>query len=237
MVRVGIIAFRSAYFVTCTSVVKDAEGRIVELRCTYDPATRGGDAPDGRRLKATLHWVSAAHAIPAEVRLYDHLFSRPDPGADGDLFEGGKILGRRFELLQMMRPEVHNIPWFTTDITLDPDFPSGQYVRTAVATDADGEGCVFLHHDKRGCAIHRASIENNWDFRGTKPHICRLFPLSYDEEGIVISDDYEDYSCAFVDTAPTLYRHTRALFAELFGEELVQVLDEAEAKALKLRVV
>ncbi len=82
------VRLRSAYFVTCTSVVKDEAGNVVELRCTYDPATRGGDSPDGRRPKATLHWVSAAHAVPAEVRLYDHLFSRPDPGADGrDLFE------------------------------------------------------------------------------------------------------------------------------------------------------
>ena len=80
------VRLRNAYFITCHDVVKDAEGRIEELRCTYDPATRGGDAPDGRRPKATLHWVSAAHAIPAEVRLYDHLFVRPDPGADGDLF-------------------------------------------------------------------------------------------------------------------------------------------------------
>ncbi len=80
------VRLRSAYFVTCTDVVKDADGRVTELRCTYDPATRGGDSPDGRRPKATLHWLSAAHAIPAEVRLYDHLFSRPDPGADGDLF-------------------------------------------------------------------------------------------------------------------------------------------------------
>ena len=80
------VRLRNAYFVTCDEVVKDAEGRVVELRCTYDPATRGGDAPDGRRPKATLHWVSADHAVPAEVRLYDHLFSRPDPGADGDLF-------------------------------------------------------------------------------------------------------------------------------------------------------
>ena len=67
-----------------TSVVKDEAGEIVELRCTYDPATRGGDAPDGRRPKATLHWLSAEHAVPAEVRLYDRLFTRPDPGADGD---------------------------------------------------------------------------------------------------------------------------------------------------------
>ncbi len=80
------VRLRSAYFVTCRQVVKDAAGEIVELRCTYDPTTRGGDAPDGRRPKATLHWVSADHAIPAEVRLYDHLFARPDPGAGGDLF-------------------------------------------------------------------------------------------------------------------------------------------------------
>ncbi len=80
------VRLRSAYFITCTGVVKDDAGKVVELRCTYDPATRGGDAPDGRRPKATLHWVSAAQAVPAEVRLYDHLFTRPDPGADGDLF-------------------------------------------------------------------------------------------------------------------------------------------------------
>ena len=80
------VRLRNAYFVTCNEVVKDDAGRVVELRCTYDPATRGGDSPDGRKVKATLHWVSAAHAVPAEVRLYDHLFSRPDPGTDGDLF-------------------------------------------------------------------------------------------------------------------------------------------------------
>jgi glutaminyl-tRNA synthetase len=80
------VRLRSAYFVTCTDVVRDGTGRVIELHCTYDPATRGGDAPDGRRPKATLHWVSAGHALPAEIRLYDYLFSRPDPGADGDLF-------------------------------------------------------------------------------------------------------------------------------------------------------
>jgi glutaminyl-tRNA synthetase len=82
------VRLRSAYFVTCHKVVKDADGRVVELRCTYDPATRGGAAADGRRPKATLHWVSVAHAVPAEVRLYDHLFRSPYPGAgDRDLFE------------------------------------------------------------------------------------------------------------------------------------------------------
>ncbi len=77
------VRLRNAYFITCDEVVKDAEGNVVELRCTYDPATRGGDSPDGRRPKATLHWVSAAHAVPAEIRLYDYLFTRPDPGAGG----------------------------------------------------------------------------------------------------------------------------------------------------------
>jgi glutaminyl-tRNA synthetase len=79
------VRLRSAYFITCQEVVKDATGTIVELRCTYDPATRGGSSPDGRSPKATLHWVSAPHSIGAEVRLYHHLFSRADPGADGDL--------------------------------------------------------------------------------------------------------------------------------------------------------
>jgi glutaminyl-tRNA synthetase len=80
------VRLRYAYFVTCTEVVKGGEGEVVELRCSYDPATRGGDSPDGRKPKATLHWLSADHAVSAEVRLYDHLFTRPDPGADGDLF-------------------------------------------------------------------------------------------------------------------------------------------------------
>jgi glutaminyl-tRNA synthetase len=82
------VRLRAAYFITCTDVVKDERGEIVELRCTYDPATRGGDSPDGRRVKATLHWVSAAHAIAVEVRLYDRLFAVEDPERvpDGQTF-------------------------------------------------------------------------------------------------------------------------------------------------------
>ena len=78
------VRLRSAYFITCTGVIKDAAGNIVELRATYDPATRGGDAPDGRRPKATLHWVSAEHALDCEVRLYDRLFNVEDPEEGGD---------------------------------------------------------------------------------------------------------------------------------------------------------
>jgi glutaminyl-tRNA synthetase len=75
------VRLRYAYFITCKDVIKDEQtGEIVELRCTYDPATKGGDSPDGRKVKATMHWVSAEHAVEAEVRLYDHLFTRDDMG-------------------------------------------------------------------------------------------------------------------------------------------------------------
>jgi glutaminyl-tRNA synthetase len=82
------VRLRYAYFVTCTDVVKDKDGEIAEVRCTYDPATRGGDAPDGRKVKGTIHWVSAPHAFSAEVRLYDHLFRTefPDDAAPGRTF-------------------------------------------------------------------------------------------------------------------------------------------------------
>ena len=75
------VRLRYAYFITCREVIKNAAGEVIELRCTYDPATRGGNAPDGRKVKATIHWVSAAHAVPAEVRLYDNLFATPQPEA------------------------------------------------------------------------------------------------------------------------------------------------------------
>jgi glutaminyl-tRNA synthetase len=78
------VRLRSAYFITCTSVVKDSSGTITELRATYDPATRGGDSPDGRKPKGTLHWVSAEHAVDCEVRLYDRLFNVEDPEEGGD---------------------------------------------------------------------------------------------------------------------------------------------------------
>jgi len=74
------VRLRGAYLVTCREVVKDAAGEIVELRCTYDPASRGGAAPDGRKVRSTIHWVSAAHAVDAEVRLYDHLLTIADLG-------------------------------------------------------------------------------------------------------------------------------------------------------------
>lgn len=83
------VRLRSAYFIRCEEVVKDADGQVVELRCTYDPETRGGDAPDGRKVRATLHWLHAPSAVPAEIRLYDHLFLKPDPD---DVEPGGSFV-------------------------------------------------------------------------------------------------------------------------------------------------
>jgi len=83
------VRLRNAYFVTAKSVVKDAAGNVVEVHCTYDPLSRGGNSPDGRKVKSTMHWVSAAHAISAEIRLYDKLFTKADPY---DLEEGQDVL-------------------------------------------------------------------------------------------------------------------------------------------------
>ncbi len=80
------VRLRYGYFITCHNVVKDADGEVIELRCTYDPTTKGGNAPDGRKVQATIHWVEATTAVSAEIRIYNQLFARPDPGADGDIF-------------------------------------------------------------------------------------------------------------------------------------------------------
>src|SRR5277367_2292439 len=97
------VRLRYGYLVTCRETVKNAVGEVVELICTYDPATRGGNAPDGRKVKATLHWVSAAHAVPAEIRLYNPLFSAPDPGAGGDLL--ADLNPQSLEILTQSRVE------------------------------------------------------------------------------------------------------------------------------------
>jgi glutaminyl-tRNA synthetase len=78
------VRLRYAYFIKCEDVIKDKSGKVVELHCTYDPKTKGGDSPDGRKVKSTLHWVSARHAIKGEMRLYDRLFTKPDPDEGGD---------------------------------------------------------------------------------------------------------------------------------------------------------
>jgi glutaminyl-tRNA synthetase len=98
------VRLRYAYFVKCTGVTKDENGEVVEVHCTYDPTTRGGDAPDGRKVKATIHWVSAPHSIPAEVRLYDRLFTKPNPGEGGADFKES-LNPRSLEVLAGCRVE------------------------------------------------------------------------------------------------------------------------------------
>jgi len=100
------VRLRYAYFVTCTDVIKDENGEVVELHCTYDPATRGGDAPDGRKVKSTLHWVSVGHALEAQVRLYDHLFTKENPemGAEGEDFKSN-LNPNSLEILASCRVE------------------------------------------------------------------------------------------------------------------------------------
>jgi Fe-S-cluster containining protein len=148
-------------------------------------------------------------------------------GCDVDLAERDAILARAETIRPLLRAEVQNVPWFGTEIEHDADYPSGQVVRT----ELHGGGCLFLAHDRRGCAIHRASIEQGWDFRGVKPAICRLFPLSYESDTIVIADEYPEYSCAHV-SGPSLYRITRDTLADVFGADLVTALDAVESRVL-----
>ena len=104
------VRLRYAYFIICQEIERDANGNIAALHCTYDPDTRGGDAPDGRKVRGTLHWVSAEQAVPAEVRLYDRLFKVPDPAAEPDLVatlnENSRIDMRECRI----EPEIHSLP-------------------------------------------------------------------------------------------------------------------------------
>ena len=134
------VRLRYGFFITCTDVVKDASGEIVELRCTYDPATRGGDSPDGRKVQGTIHWVSASHALDCELRLYDKLFSVPDPDAVDD---GG-------DLATLLNPESLVV---VTGAKIEPSVggdPAGsryQFERTAYfisdASDSKPGALVF----------------------------------------------------------------------------------------------
>lgn len=151
-------------------------------------------------------------------------------GVDVDLTERDAIVAHASEIAPLLLPAAAARPWFTGPEKVDPDFPSGRHVRTATF----GEGCLFLAHDRRGCAIHRAAVEGGWDMRGTKPHVCRLFPLSYDSESIVLSDDYPDYSCSLDPSAPTVYRVARDALADIFGPALVSAMDAAEAGVSRL---
>ncbi len=153
-------------------------------------------------------------------------------GCDVDLFERAAIVAHANDILRVLRPDAPSVWFDDSEPEHDPDTRSGIIVRTTVYQD----GCVFLAQDQRGCAIHRAALENGWSFRDVKPSICQLFPLSYTSDTIVVSDDYEDYSCAYVPNAPTLYRVAREALRHVFGESLVAAMDAAEAELAPRRL-
>lgn len=153
-------------------------------------------------------------------------------GVDVDLGERDGILEHREQIAQILDSEVSAGPWFETSESKDPDFPSGAFVRTKT----HDKGCVFLSHDGRGCAVHRAAVEGDWDFNGVKPHVCRLFPLSYESDAIVLSDDYADYSCAYDPDAPSVYQVARPTIEAVFGSDVVAALDRAEQTVLATRL-
>lgn len=113
------VRLRYAYYLTCREVIKNDAGDIVELRCVYDPESRGGSTPDGRKVKGTIHWVSAQHAVPAEVRLYDHLFTSPTPGSTP---EG-------VEFTDLLNPDSLKIVTAQLEPVLAQDFPAGSRVQ------------------------------------------------------------------------------------------------------------
>ena len=149
-------------------------------------------------------------------------------GVDIDLGERDGILEHQGEIAKLLTAEANATPWFIGEEIEDVDFVSGRYIRT----NKLGDGCLFLSHDLRGCAIHRASIEGGWSFSGIKPHVCRLFPLTYTGDLICLSDDYSDYSCAYEPSAPTVYQGSRDDLREFFGPELIATLDASEASVL-----
>jgi glutaminyl-tRNA synthetase len=143
------VRLRYAFFVKCTSVVKNESGEVVEVHCTYDPATRGGDSPDGRKVKGTIHWVSAAHAVEADVRLYDHLFAKPDPE---DLPEGAdwkvNLNPKSLEVLSSCR--------------LEPSV-SGATVGTRYQFERHGYFCVDRDSSASGLVFNRTvSLKDTW---------------------------------------------------------------------------
>jgi glutaminyl-tRNA synthetase len=144
------VRLRYAYFITCSEVIKDeTTGQVTELHCTYDPATRGGDAPDGRKVKATLHWVSAAHAIDAEVRLYDHLFTKEDPSqvpAGGDWKDN--LNANSLEVL--------------TACKLEPSL-AGAAAGTRYQFERNGYFCVDADSTPGGLVFNRtATLRDTW---------------------------------------------------------------------------
>lgn len=154
-------------------------------------------------------------------------------GADVDLFERDAILARKDTILPVLQPAFRDVErWFdTSQAEKDADFPSGTVIRTGLADPSDeGSGCVFLQHDARGCALHRAALAAHFDPNDIKPAVCRLYPLAFGDGLLGLSDDFARYSCADAPGSPTVYRLMRTELGALFGGELLPLLDRVEAQ-------
>jgi Fe-S-cluster containining protein len=161
-------------------------------------------------------------------------------GCDVDLFEKARILARKDEVARVLAaPWKDPARWFDER---DPEhdeqaYPSGTAVRSATQGETDNSRCVFLAHDARGCALHRAALESGFAPEEIKPAVCRLYPLAVDGDFCLgLSDDFERYDCAGDMSGPTLYRLMRGTLADIYGEALVRRLDQVERSMLGHRL-
>jgi glutaminyl-tRNA synthetase len=138
------VRLMNAYYITCTDVVKNADGEVVELHCTYDPQSKGGMSPDGRKVRGTLHWVSARHALDAELRLYDYLFTKPDPY---DVPEGG-------EFTDNINPESLTV---VSGAKLEPDL-KGASANAPYQFMRQGYFCADAKDSKPGALVFNRTI-------------------------------------------------------------------------------
>lgn len=161
-------------------------------------------------------------------------------GCDVDLFEKDAILRRTAEIQAVLSPAFRDPTlWFRDDeAEPDPETPSGVLTRTGRARPEDEAGsCVFLQHDARGCALHRAALANDFDPAEIKPAVCRLYPLGYGEGVLGLSDDFDFYSCAHHDLgSPSVYQVTRGALIEVFGHDAVRMLDRLERGVVRRRL-
>jgi hypothetical protein len=159
-------------------------------------------------------------------------------GADVDLYEKAAILARAAQIAPLLTPPFGDpARWFDErDPYPDPEVPSGILVRTGLAGEGDSSGCVFLQHDRRGCALHRAALAHDFPPQEIKPAVCRLYPLAFGDGVLGLSDDFDRYSCAGDASGPTVYRLMRRTVGDVFGSDIVRRLDGIERRLLRRRL-
>ncbi|MBI4510224.1 MAG: hypothetical protein HY698_11365 [Deltaproteobacteria bacterium] len=159
-------------------------------------------------------------------------------GCDVDLLERDAILARAEMIAPLLKQRFRDpARWFDdSDPEEAPDFPSGTVIRTAMAGPGEAGGCVFLEHDARGCALHRAAIEHRFDPAEIKPLVCRLYPLAFCDGVLSLSDDFYRYSCVQRPDDPSVYRVMRPVLGEIFGLDIVPLLDRCEKRVRRSKL-